>query len=88
MNDDVTGVGQLEASGREIMRVFRKIEAACMGEKELYAMAACQMAVFIIQKPSITSEQLSDGVRSASEHVAHFLAGIMDSKDIEKSKLN
>lgn len=88
MNEDVTGVGQLEASGKEIMRVFRKIEAACMGESELYAMAACQMAVFIIQKPNINSEQLSDGVKGASEWVAMFLAGILDTKDVEKNKLN
>lgn len=81
-----TSIIQAKATVADIKRLVQQMESVLVGEREDHVMMACIAMALSIQYPDLTREELSAGVKGASEWMATYISTI--ASPVDKAAMN
>ena len=70
-----------KTTGKEIQDIVEAMEPVLEGKLSANVLMACLALAIIIQCPNLTPEQLSTGVRGASEWIALYASSLEPSQE-------
>lgn len=80
-------VHQSTASGEQILPIIANLEAALEGVKRNHAVIALLSLVLVIQKPTISQEELYEGVKQISEYICLVLEEATMAEDLTEAEM-
>lgn len=85
-------ISEAFATGEEIGPIVANIEAAIDGVPRTHALIALTSLLLLLQHPTITQEQVYEGVKDISRFVCLYLSGVDEGSAIadptDKSQMN
>ena len=87
----VTPIAEGFATGDEINPIIQRVEDLLIDVPRVHVLIALTTIILVLQHPTITPNQIYDGVKDVSRFICTWLAGIdaeVNLEPLDKSKLN